>query len=55
VSLDDTYRPTWSQKISADELRARLKWWIDMSETMPEGADAVSRRVFVLGMIGSQK
>ncbi|KAJ8590405.1 hypothetical protein M405DRAFT_861370 [Rhizopogon salebrosus TDB-379] len=54
-ALQERGMPTWSQKISADELRARLKWWIDMSETMPEGADAVSRRVFVLGMIGSQK
>jgi LETM1 and EF-hand domain-containing protein 1 len=40
---------------SADELRAQLKWWIDMTEIMPEGADAVSRRLFVLGIIGSHK
>lgn len=55
MSLRDTYRPIYSEKISADDLRDRLKWWIDMSETIPEGADAVSRRTFVLGMIGSQK
>jgi len=54
-ALQERGMPIYSEKISADELRARLKWWIDMSEMMPEGADAVSRRVFVLGMIGSQK
>jgi LETM1 and EF-hand domain-containing protein 1 len=45
----------FSETSSADELRAQLKWWIDMTETIPEGADAISRRLFVLSIIGSHK
>ncbi|KAG1724087.1 uncharacterized protein EDB91DRAFT_1171478 [Suillus paluster] len=54
-ALQERGMPTFSERNSADELRAQLKWWIDMSEIMPEGADAVSRRLFVLGIIGSHE
>ncbi|KAG0708327.1 hypothetical protein DFH29DRAFT_795363 [Suillus ampliporus] len=54
-ALQERGMSTFSDKNSADELRAQLKWWIDMSEIMPEGADAVSRRLFVLGTIGSHE
>lgn len=45
----------FSERNSADELRAQLKWWIDMTGIMPEGADDISRRLFVLSVIGSHK
>ncbi|KAG2153856.1 hypothetical protein DEU56DRAFT_771404 [Suillus clintonianus] len=54
-ALQERGMSTFSEKNSADELRAQLKWWIDMTEVIPEGADAVSRRLFVLGIIGSHK
>ncbi|KAG2342535.1 hypothetical protein BDR05DRAFT_934888 [Suillus weaverae] len=54
-ALQERGMPMFSEKSSADELRAQLKWWIDMTEIMPEGADAISRRLFVLGIIGSHK
>ncbi|KAG2153682.1 uncharacterized protein EDB93DRAFT_1134125 [Suillus bovinus] len=54
-ALQERGMPMFSATNSADELRAQLKWWIDMTEIMPEGADAVSRRLFVLGVIGSHK
>ncbi|KAG1865867.1 hypothetical protein DFJ58DRAFT_743214 [Suillus subalutaceus] len=54
-ALQERGMPMFSETNSADELRAQLKWWIDMTETMPEGADAVSRRLFVLSIIGSHK
>ncbi|KAG1878214.1 hypothetical protein F4604DRAFT_1755921 [Suillus subluteus] len=54
-ALQERGMPMFSETNSADELRAQLKWWIDMTESMPEGADAVSRRLFVLSIIGSHK
>lgn len=54
-ALQERGMSMFSETNSADELRAQLKWWIDMTETIPEGADAISRRLFVLSIIGSHK
>lgn len=54
-ALQERGMSMFSERNSADELRAQLKWWIDMTESIPEGADAVSRRLFVLSIIGSHK
>lgn len=54
-ALQERGMSMFSETNSADELRAQLKWWIDMTETIPEGADVISRRLFVLSIIGSHK
>ncbi|KAI6098959.1 hypothetical protein EDD16DRAFT_1846201 [Pisolithus croceorrhizus] len=41
--------------MSADDLRDQLRWWLDSAEVVPEGADPVSRRLLLIGLIGSQK
>ncbi|KAG6378090.1 hypothetical protein JVT61DRAFT_13773 [Boletus reticuloceps] len=40
---------------SVDAMRAHLNWWLDNAEVLPEGANLVSRRLLMLGLIGSQK
>lgn len=54
-ALQERGMSMFSETNSADELRAQLKWWIDMTENIPEGADVISRRLFVLSIIGSHK
>ncbi|KAG2113908.1 uncharacterized protein F5147DRAFT_680527 [Suillus discolor] len=54
-ALQERGMSMFSETNSADELRAQLKWWIDMTGIMPEGADDISRRLFVLSVIGSHK
>ncbi|KAG2121387.1 hypothetical protein BD769DRAFT_1479178 [Suillus cothurnatus] len=54
-ALQERGMSMFSETNSADELRGQLKWWIDMTEAIPEGADAISRRLFVLSIIGSHK
>ncbi|KIJ67550.1 hypothetical protein HYDPIDRAFT_166110 [Hydnomerulius pinastri MD-312] len=44
-----------NDRSSADDLRAQLNWWLDTAEVSPEGADPVTRRLFMVGLIGSQK
>lgn len=43
------------ERDSAEDLRDQLRWWLDTSEAMPPGADPVSRRLLLVGIIGSQK
>ncbi|KAL4080222.1 hypothetical protein V8B97DRAFT_716769 [Scleroderma yunnanense] len=43
------------ERSSIEDLRDQLRWWLDNSAVMPVGADLVSRRLLLLGMIGSQK
>ncbi|KAI6129462.1 hypothetical protein EDD16DRAFT_1471396 [Pisolithus croceorrhizus] len=43
------------ERRSADDLRDQLRWWLDSAEVVPEGADPVSRRLLLIGLIGSQK
>ncbi|KAH7923939.1 hypothetical protein BV22DRAFT_1091891 [Leucogyrophana mollusca] len=40
-------------KLSRDDLRAHLKWWLDTAEGTTEG-DEVSRRIMALGLVGSR-
>ncbi|KAG1904313.1 uncharacterized protein F5891DRAFT_1014049 [Suillus fuscotomentosus] len=54
-ALQERGMSMFSERNSADELRAQLKWWIEMTGIMPEGADDISRRLFVLSVIGSHK
>ncbi|KAF8441389.1 hypothetical protein L210DRAFT_3398732 [Boletus edulis BED1] len=44
-----------SEYPSVDAMRAHLNWWLDSAEVLPEGANLVSRRLLMLGLIGSQK
>ncbi|KIJ18998.1 hypothetical protein PAXINDRAFT_97084 [Paxillus involutus ATCC 200175] len=39
----------------AEDLRAQLNWWLDTAEVSPEGSDPISRRLLMIGLIGSQK
>ncbi|KAF9222646.1 hypothetical protein BS17DRAFT_783174 [Gyrodon lividus] len=39
----------------AEDLRAQLNWWLDTAQVSPEGSDPVSRRLLMIGLIGSQK
>ncbi|KAI6121376.1 hypothetical protein F5141DRAFT_1089766 [Pisolithus sp. B1] len=43
------------ERRSADDLRDQLRWWLDCAEVVPEGGDSVSRRLLLIGLIGSQK
>ncbi|KAI6044700.1 hypothetical protein EDC04DRAFT_328581 [Pisolithus marmoratus] len=43
------------ERRSADDLRDQLRWWLDSAEVMPRGADSISRRLLLIGQIGSQK
>ncbi|KIK27922.1 hypothetical protein PISMIDRAFT_92103 [Pisolithus microcarpus 441] len=43
------------ERRSADDLRDQLRWWLDNTEVVPQGADSVSRRLLLIGLIGSQK
>ncbi|KAF8557951.1 hypothetical protein OG21DRAFT_1456332 [Imleria badia] len=43
-----------SESPSADAMRAHLNWWLDSTEVLPEGANPVSRRLLILGLVGSQ-
>lgn len=43
------------ERRSADDLRDQLRWWLDNVEVVPQGADSVSRRLLLIGLIGSQK
>ncbi|KAH0827596.1 hypothetical protein J3R83DRAFT_4321 [Lanmaoa asiatica] len=40
---------------SADAMRAHLNWWLDSAEILPAGSNLVSRRLLMLGLVGSQK
>ncbi|KAH7888391.1 hypothetical protein F5I97DRAFT_691998 [Phlebopus sp. FC_14] len=44
-----------AEKASLDDLRDQLHWWLDTAEVSPEGSNPVSRRLLMLGLIGSQK
>ncbi|KAF9245035.1 hypothetical protein BU15DRAFT_41570 [Melanogaster broomeanus] len=43
------------ERPSEEDLRGHLKWWLDKTEVSPEGSKPVSRRLLILGLIGSQK
>jgi LETM1 and EF-hand domain-containing protein 1 len=43
------------ERTSEEDLRAQLKWWLDTAEVSPEGSKPVSRRLLMIGLIGSQK
>lgn len=43
------------ERRSIDDQRDQLRWWLDNTEVMPQGADSISRRLLLTGLIGSQK
>ncbi|KAG8213788.1 hypothetical protein J3R82DRAFT_10500 [Butyriboletus roseoflavus] len=44
-----------SDILSAGAMRAHLNWWLDSASVLPAGSTPVSRRLLMLGLIGSQK
>jgi len=44
-----------SKSPSAEIMRAHLNWWLDNVELLPAGSNPVSRRLLMLGLIGTQK